>query len=219
MLGLDLALTPERPLRLLCLGAHADDIEIGCGATVARLLERHPAAEVCWVVFSGDARRHEEARASAAELLGAAARREVILLDHRDGYLPFEGAEVKHSIERVRRDFTPDLVLTHTRRDRHQDHRLIAELSWNIFRDQLVLEYEIPKWEGDLGLPSLYVPVTRAQAERKVAVLMRHFGTQRGHDWFTPDTFFALMRLRGLECRAPDGYAEAFHAPKTVLLG
>jgi LmbE family N-acetylglucosaminyl deacetylase len=208
---------PDRPLQLLCLGAHADDIEIGCGGTLLRLLAEHPDAVVRWIVFSGSERRAAEARHSAAEFLAAIQDRRVEVLSFRDGYFPFDGAAIKDCFEALKQEFAPSLILTHWRGDAHQDHRLIAELTHNTFRDHLVLEYEIPKYDGDLGTPNLFVPLTEAQLRRKSEALLRHFPSQHGRAWFTAETFAALARLRGIECNAPDGLAEAFYARKLVL--
>ncbi|MFO1056669.1 MAG: PIG-L deacetylase family protein [Dongiaceae bacterium] len=210
-------LLPEGPLQLLCLGAHADDIEIGCGGTVLRLIETVPGLAVRWVVFSAAGRRAEEARASAQSFLAGSAEARIELLDFRDGYLPFEGAAVKDRFEALKHEVRPSLILTHWTGDAHQDHRLLGELARNTFRDHLILEYEIPKYDGDLGRPGVYVPMTRARAERKLAEIGRHFASQRGRSWFTDETFLALARLRGIECNAPEGLAEAFHCRKLVL--
>ncbi|MCR6631821.1 MAG: PIG-L family deacetylase [Magnetospirillum sp.] len=213
-LGLDLK---GQKLRLLCLGAHCDDIEIGCGATVLRLLDAHPGAHVRWVVFTGSAVRQAEARTAAARFLAAAGEAQVELLSHRESFLPQAWGAVKESFERLKAEFSPTLVLTHTLTDHHQDHRVVSELTWNTFRDHLVLEYEIPKYEGDIGNPNLFVPLGHGQAEAKVAALMECFPSQRGRHWFDPATFLGLMRLRGLGCNAGSGYAEAFTARKMVV--
>jgi len=207
---------PGAPLTLLCLGAHADDIEIGCGGTVLRLLAERPGSTVHWHVFSSSAEREGEARASAAELLAGAAHSVVEVHSFRESFFPFAGAAIKEQFERLK-PAQPDLVLTHHVRDLHQDHRLIAELTWNTFRDHLIAEYEIPKYEGDLGQPNLFVPLTAELGRRKAAHLMRHFPSQARRPWFRPETFEGLMRLRGVECNAPEGFAEAFHARKVVL--
>lgn len=207
----------ERPLRLLALGAHADDVEIGAGATLRRLLHEHPGTEVRYVVFAAEGERAEEARKSAAFFLAGAGSAQVELHAFRESYFPYDGAAVKDAFEALKQSFSPDLVLTHWGGDAHQDHRTLSELTWNSFRDHLVLEYEIPKYDGDVGRPSLFVPLSRAEAEAKVAALMEHFGTQRSRRWFTPDTFFALLRLRGVECNAPGGFAEAFHCRKWLI--
>lgn len=214
---LPLRLPPEGPFRLLCLGAHCDDIEIGCGGTVLRLLETMPGTIVRWVVFTGSNQRQAEARRAADMLLAKAGESRVELLSHRESFLPQAWGSVKEEFERIKQDFSPSLVLCHARDDVHQDHRLIAELAWNTFRDHLIWEYEIPKYEGDLGNPNLFVPLARAGAEAKVAVLTGCFESQRRRAWFDESTFLALMRLRGIGCNAASGYAEAFTVRKMVV--
>jgi LmbE family N-acetylglucosaminyl deacetylase len=217
MLGLTLARHPETPLRVLAIGAHADDIEIGCGGTLLRLVAEHPNLSVDWVVLSGLGERAGEAADSAAAFLQGAADTRVTVERFRDGFFPYLGGAVKEYFERLKSRVAPDLVLTHRLEDRHQDHRLVAELTWNTWRDHLVLEYEIPKYEGDLGQPNLFVPLTQDQCERKVELLRKCFPSQAGRAWFSDDTFMALLRLRGVESNAPGRYAEAFHARKLVL--
>jgi LmbE family N-acetylglucosaminyl deacetylase len=203
------------PLRVLCLGAHSDDIEIGCGGTILELTAARDV-EVWWVVFSGNERRAKEAEKGAKLFLAGATRSHVVLRDFRDGFFPFVGGEVKDFVETFA-SVDPDVIFTHYRHDRHQDHRVISDLTWNTFRNHLVLEYEIPKYDGDLGTPNLFVPVTRANAMTKVKHLRSAFVTQRGRHWFTGETFLGLMRLRGMESRAPEHYAEGFHSRKCVL--
>jgi LmbE family N-acetylglucosaminyl deacetylase len=217
MLPFLLGQSAQRPLRILCLGAHSDDLEIGCGGAMLHWLKRHKNADVSWVVLSAAGERAREARRSAEALLGGAAKKRVVLGQFTDGRFPAEFREIKAFLEDVRRAARPDLILTHRLEDRHQDHRVTAEITWQTWRDHLVLEYEIPKYEGDLGQPNLYVPLTRALAARKVRHLLKHFGTQRNRGWFRAGTFEALMRLRGVECRAPGGRAEAFHVRKAIL--
>jgi LmbE family N-acetylglucosaminyl deacetylase len=216
-----LRLVPEaparRPLRLLCIGAHSDDLEIGCGGTVLTWLASMRALEVTWVVLSAEGPRASEARRSARALLARAVAHKVVIAAFRDGYLPAQYADVKNFFEERKKEINPDVVLTHWLQDRHQDHRLAAELTWNTWRNHLVLEYEIPKYEGDLAPPNAYVPIPETLARRKVAHLKRHFSTQRRKDWFVADNFLGLMRLRGMESRSPSGFAEAFHARKLVL--
>lgn len=214
---LPLHLAPAAPFRLLCLGAHCDDIEIGCGGTVLRLLEAIPGAMVRWVVFTGSAPRHAEARRGAEAMLTQAGQCRIELLSHRESFLPQAWGSVKEEFERIKLDFDPSLVLCHAREDVHQDHRLIAELAWNTFRDHLIWEYEIPKYESDMGHPNLFVPLSRAQAEAKVAVLTGCFESQRRRSWFDEETFRGLMRLRGIGCNAASGYAEAFTVRKMVV--
>ena len=217
MLGLRLARDPDAPLRVLALGAHADDIEIGCGGTILRLVAEHPDLAVDWVVLSGAGERAAEAADSAAAFLDGAAETRVRVERFRDGFFPYLGGAVKEFFEQLKPRVAPDLVLTHRLEDRHQDHRLVAELTWNTFRDHLILEYEVPKYEGDLGHPDLYVALEPRHCERKVELLRKCFPSQAGHAWFSDDTFWALLRLRGLEANAPGRFAEAFHARKLVL--
>jgi LmbE family N-acetylglucosaminyl deacetylase len=203
-------------LKILCLGAHADDIEIGCGGVILSLIKRHAAVDVTWVVFSAPGERAREARRGAAAFLKGAARINVIIHQFKDGHFPYEGAAVKAVFESLK-STSPDLVLTHYRDDRHQDHRVLSDLAWNTFRDHFVLEYEIPKFDGDMGQPNCFVPLDRTMAARKAKFLRQAFGTQRDKHWFSDETFLGLMRLRGMECRAPGGYAEAFYARKATL--
>jgi len=216
MLPLQLGLDRKR-LRILCLGAHSDDIEIGCAATLLRWLQAYRRVEVTWVVLSAADTRGKEARRSAQALLRRASRLNIVLGDFRDAYLPADFARAKAFVADLRRWTEPDIVLTHRLEDSHQDHRLVAELTWQTWRDHLILEYEIPKYEGDLGRPNFYIPLTAQVAHRKVRHLLTHFGSQRSKDWFTGETFFGLMRLRGIECRAPDGFGEAFYVRKLVV--
>jgi LmbE family N-acetylglucosaminyl deacetylase len=205
---------------ILCLGAHADDIEIGCGGTL-RLLAGARRVRCRWVVFSGGGGgpREREARGSARRFLRDSAGYDITVHDFRDGFFPAAFADLKERFEALKADpdFAPDVIFTHFRGDRHQDHRVISDLTWNTFRNHLVLEYEVPKYDGDLGRPNVYVPLTRAAGRAKVRDLLRAFATQRSKRWFTADTFDGLLRLRGIEAGAPEGYAEAFHAHKTLL--
>ncbi len=217
MLPVALGAGSRAPLRILCLGAHSDDIEIGCGATILRLLAEHPGSTIHWVVFSTNEARELEARASAADFTARAAEARVVTKAFRESFFPAVWSDIKAYFEEIKRDAAPDVVFSHHHDDLHQDHKTVAELTWNTFRSHLVLEYEIPKYEGDLGRPNLFVPVPRALADRKVELLMRHFQTQASRAWFRPDTFHGLMSIRGVECQAPEGRAEAFHARKLVL--
>lgn len=204
-------------LRVLCLGAHSDDIEIGCAGTLLRWMDEYERVELTWAVLCGRGERGEEARRSAEALCAGAASCEIVLGELEDAYLPSDFRQTKAFVTSLRREPAPDVVLTHRLEDRHQDHRALAELTWQTWRDHLVLEYEIPKYEGDLGQPNMYVPIPEAMVRRKVAHLLEHFGSQRSKDWFTGDAFQGLMRIRGVECRAPSGHAEAFHVRKAVL--
>jgi len=202
---------------VLCIGAHCDDIEIGCGGTLMKWASDYPGVRFVWVVFGREPVREVETRAAGARLLQRASSFEIRLLDFRPSYFPAQYGEIKDAFETLKQEFEPDLVLTHRLEDRHQDHALLANLTWNTFRSHLVLEYEIPKYEGDLGHPNLFVPLTAAEVERKTAILMESFPSQSSRRWFTPETFRGLARLRGVECAAPDGFAEAFQARKMWL--
>lgn len=216
MLQLSLGV-PERPLDILCLGAHSDDIEIGAGGLLLSLIAARRVARVTWCVLSAAGPRQDEAKRSAASLLAGVGETSMKLERFRDGFFPAERVAIKEWFESVKAHTSPDLVLTHHGDDAHQDHRLVAELTTNTFRDHLVLAYEIPKWDGDLGRPNAYHALSAAVLERKIALLMEHFATQRSKDWFDPETFRGLARLRGMECRAPERYAEAFHARKLLV--
>jgi LmbE family N-acetylglucosaminyl deacetylase len=216
MLALNLPQNGTAPLKVLCLGSHSDDIEIGCGGTILRLLSANHNLEVVWVVFSSSKEREREAHNSAELFLEHAKQKEIIVNDFRDGFFPFVGAEIKNSFEGLKR-VSPDLILTHNRNDAHQDHRLIAEMTWNTFRNHLILEYEIPKYDGDLGQPNFFVPLEQEIYQKKIRYIMKAFETQRTRRWFGQETFLALMRLRGMECVAPSSYAEAFYCRKLVL--
>jgi LmbE family N-acetylglucosaminyl deacetylase len=208
---------PRSPLTILCLGAHADDIEIGCGGTLLKLIEQNPNVSVHWIVFSATPPRAREARRSAGVFLKHASDKNIVIKNFRDSYFPFLGQPIKKFVQQLGRDVTPDLVFTHHRRDLHQDHRLIAELTWNAFRNHLILEYEIPKYDGDMGAPNAYVHLDKDIAERKVRHICDAFKTQKSKQWFGADTFLALLRLRGLESNSPSKYAEAFYCPKMLL--
>lgn len=217
VLPLSLGVDLDRPLSLLCLGAHSDDIEIGMGATLLRLLAERPGTHVHWVVFSANEERSAEARASSEAFLADAGSSEFAQHSFRESYFPFVGAEIKDAFRALRSTVDPDIVFTHRRDDQHQDHRTIGELTWNTFRNHVIAEYEIPKYEGDLGHPNLFVPVDEAIVDRKVELLQEHFGTQRSKQWFRSETFRGLMAIRGVECAAESGWAEAFYVRKLVL--
>jgi len=204
------------PLTILCLGAHSDDIEIGCGGTLLQLLQSHPVLKFHWVVFSATGKRADEAR-KAAELFTAGCDKEVYVKEFRDGFLPYCGAQIKDIFEELKGRVNPDLIFTHWQRDAHQDHLLISELTWNTFRDHLILEYEIPKYDGDMGRPNVFVPLDKPEYQTKVDNLFEAFASQQAKPWFQPETFLGLMKLRGMESNAPSGYAEAFYARKIVI--
>jgi LmbE family N-acetylglucosaminyl deacetylase len=209
----------EKIRSVLCLGAHSDDIEIGCGGTLLKLVQQHPDLQVAWVVFSASGQRAVEARRSARAFLQGVARKRVLVKQFRMSYFPFEGTKIKEFFERLKDVSQPDLVFTHYREDRHQDHRVLSDLAWNTFRNHFILEYEIPKYDGDLGIPNLFVPLEEDLCQRKVQSLCRFFQTQSNKHWFSPDVFLALMRLRGLECASASKYAEAFYCRKIVCSG
>lgn len=209
-------LPSNRPPVILCLGAHSDDIEIGCGGSILRLCAEFPAAEIHWVVFSAQGTRGMEARASANAFAGPNLKN-LVMKEFRDGFLPYLGAEVKEAFESVLKPIQPDLIFTHQRNDLHQDHRVVSELCLNTFRNHLIAEYEIPKYDGDLGQPAFYVPLDNGEPKRKVDLLLEMFASQRSKHWFDERTFLALMRLRGMECNAASGYAEAFYVRKAVI--
>jgi len=207
----------DRALHILCLGCHSDDIEIGCGGTMLRLTEQYPEADIRWVVFSAIGPREAEARRGAELFTGSRRTKEPLLKSFPDGFMPFVGAEIKAVFEELKQTVSPDVIFTHNRKDAHQDHRLISELTWNTFRDHLILEYEIPKYDGDLGQPNIFVPLLEETCQKKVHYLLETFETQKSKRWFERETFLSLMRLRGMECNAPSGYAEAFYCRKLVL--
>lgn len=217
MLPLSLNEPAEDALEILCLGAHCDDIEIGCGGTVLRLVEQFPAARFRWVVLSSNDERAGEAQRAADHFLSGAGKQDVRIERFRESYLPWAGTEIKDYFEGLKADMDPDLILTHHRHDRHQDHRLVAELTWNTWRDHLILEYEIPKYDGDLGSPNVLVTLDEATVRRKVDGILDHFPSQRRRAWFDADTFRAVLRLRGMEANAPSRFAEGFYGPKVVL--
>jgi LmbE family N-acetylglucosaminyl deacetylase len=216
MIHLNLDGGSDRVLKILCLGAHSDDIEIGCGGTILDLAKRYPNSEFHWVVFSAIGLREAEAR-RAAEMFVGPRLKERVLKSFPDGFMPFVGTEVKTVFENELKQVSPDLIFTHNRKDAHQDHRLLSELTWNTFRDHLILEYEIPKYDGDLGRPSVFVPLQPDVYQSKVRFIMEAFQSQHPKRWFEEETFLALMRLRGMECNAPSGYAEAFYCRKLLL--
>jgi LmbE family N-acetylglucosaminyl deacetylase len=217
MIHLNLDRRENERLTILCLGSHADDIEIGCGGTILRLAEQYPGSLFHWVVFGALGIREAEARRAVSLFVSPPALGEVFLKTFPDGFMPFVGAEVKTVFEELKHAVSPHLIFTHNRKDAHQDHRLIAELTWNTFRDHLILEYEIPKYDGDMGQPSVFVPLPQEVYQRKVRYILDTFQSQRPRRWFEEETFLALMRLRGMECNAPSGYAEAFYCRKLVL--
>ena len=216
MLNVAFAERPGPEFKVLCLGAHSDDIEIGCGGTLLKLLEEVPSVDVHWVVVGATGRRAEEAAESAKRTLANAQRTKVVVKGFKDGFFPHIGADIKEFFEELKSECNPDLVLTHYRNDLHQDHRAISELTWNTFRNHLILEYEIVKYDGDFGAPNFFVPLSDDIARKKVRNILECFGSQRDKAWFTDDAFLAILRLRGIECNAPEKFAEAFYCRKIV---
>jgi len=203
--------------RVLCLGAHSDDIEIGAGGTILRLIEQNPNIEIRWIVFGGTDERMIEARRSAEDFLAGVANKTIETHSFRDAFFPSQLESIKETFEQVKKSFSPDLVFTHYRDDLHQDHRVINQLTWNTFRSHTVLEYEIVKFDGDLGHPNVFSPLSSAIVKKKTNLLLQHFASQRGKQWYDAETFRGYMRLRGIECNSPTRYAEAFHGRKIVL--
>lgn len=215
-LALQLRVGAGEPLRVLCLGAHCDDIEIGCGATLLRLAADRPL-DVTWVVLASTPARSAELRRSAALFLARASKRRVIAKGFRDGFLPEQWGRAKRAFESLKRTTSPHLVFTHFGGDRHQDHRIVSELTWNTFRRHLILEYEVPKYDADLATPNVYVPVNPRTMRQKARYLLEAYTSQRDKSWFTADTFGALMRIRGIESGSREGYAEGFHGRKITI--
>ncbi|NJN48719.1 MAG: PIG-L family deacetylase [Alkalinema sp. RL_2_19] len=204
-----------KPRRILCLGAHSDDIEIGCGGTILQLIEDDPELQFHWVVFGATGARQAEAIASAHSFLREAKHKTVQVEGFKDGFFPYVGAEIKAAFEQLKQTVSPDLILTHYRQDLHQDHQVVANLTWNTFRNHPILEYEIPKYDGDMGSPNVFMPLTTSIQQQKIDHLMQHFSTQSNKHWFTAETFRAILRLRGIESNHQ--YAEAFYGRKLVL--
>jgi len=204
-------------LKILCLGSHCDDIEIGCGGTLLKLIQsRHGNVAIQWVIFSSTAEREDEARRSAQVFLKRSAQKSLVIEHFEDSFFPYNGGEIKKFMQGLSRESSPDLIFTHYKNDLHQDHRLIAELTWNAFRDHWILEYEVPKYDGDLGSPNLFVPLTGTICLKKINNIVHSYKSQRNKNWFTKETFLSLHRLRGVECNANSGYAEAFYCRKLV---
>ena len=207
----------NRPLRVLCLGAHSDDIEIGCGGTILRMMTEVPNVEVRWVVLSARGARKQEAVASAKRFLRAAGRKRIVVKQFKESFFPYVGDKIKAFFEQLKVEFDPDLILTHYRHDLHQDHRVVSDFTWNTFRDHLIWEYEIPKYDGDMGVPNVFSPLSRGVCAEKIGLLMEGFGSQRSRRWFTDDTFWAILRLRGVEAGSVSRFAEAFYVRKLIL--
>ena len=214
---LKISLENDSPKKILCLGAHCDDIEIGCGGTMIKLAHTLKDAEIRWVVFSSDARREKEALKSANDFLKSLKKKNIVIKRFRNSFFPYHGAEIKEYFEQLTKEFSPDIIFTHFRNDLHQDHRLISELTWNTYRNHLILEYEIPKYDGDFGSPNFFVQFDETISLKKITRIMKYFKSQSDKAWFTKDTFLSILRLRGVESNAPDKYAEGFYCRKIIL--
>ena len=214
MLKLHVANTDQEPLKVLFLGAHSDDIEIGCGGTILRLIREYSRLDITWVVFSAVGPRGQEAKNSAEDFLRAVPTKRIMVHEFKDGYFPHSGALIKDIFEQIKSELVPDIIFTHYRHDLHQDHRVLCELTWNTWRDHFILEYEIPKYDGDLGAPNFFVHLDKDLCDQKTNALVHFFQTQGNKHWFTPETFNAILRIRGVECKSPGGYAEAFYTRK-----
>ena len=208
---------PESNYKILCLGAHCDDIEIGCGGTILKLIENYENITVYWVIFASNEQRAQEANTSANLFLKEVKQKKIIIKNFRDGFLPFHGIDVKECFEQLKQEFSPDIIFTHYRDDRHQDHRLISDLTWNTFRNHLILEYEIPKYDGDLGIPNFFVHLDEAFCRRKSQYIIDSFKSQNNKQWFTQDTFYSILRIRGIESNSESKYAEGFYTRKIVF--
>jgi LmbE family N-acetylglucosaminyl deacetylase len=218
MLKINFDKPSDEPLRVLCLGAHSDDIEIGCGGTVLKLAGQYQKyIEVRWVVFSASDERKKEAIDSANSFLAQVERKHIITYKHRDGFFPYTAIEIKESFEEMKKDFRPDIVFTHYRDDRHQDHRLISDLTWNTFRNHLILEYEIPKYDGDFGSPNFFVSLNDDVCKKKNELIIKYFQTQKEKHWLTEETLNSVLRLRGIESGRDSRYAEGFYCRKISL--
>ncbi len=204
-------------LKILCLGAHADDIEIGCGGTILKLINSYSNLEFRWVVFSSDQIRKKEALQSANQFLSKAEKYAVDILSFEDGFFPYNGGEIKNYFEKLKLSFSPDLIFTHYKTDYHQDHRLISELTWNTFRNHLILEYEVLKYDGDLGRPNFFVHLSKENAVNKINLITKNFISQKNKTWFDEETFKSILRIRGVESNAPEKYAEAFYVRKLIF--
>ena len=217
MLGFHFNKEKDAIHNILFLGAHSDDIEIGCGGTIIRLVEEYAHLNILWIVFGSSQSRSEEALNSANTLLSNVDKKEIIVKGFRESFFPFIGTEIKEYFEEISSEISPDIIFTHYRQDLHQDHRLISDLTWNTFRDNLILEYEIPKYDGDLGSPNFFTHLNLSICQQKIHHILSHFKTQTDKFWFTEETFLALLRLRGIEARSPKNFAEAFYCRKLIF--
>ena len=207
----------DKKPKILCLGAHSDDIEIGCGGTLLRFVEEVPNAQFRWIVFSGNKVRNKEALQSESTFLNKIQSKQIDVHTFRESYFPFIGAEIKDCFEKIKKEFRPDIIFTHYSNDAHQDHKLISKLTWNTFRNHFIIEYEIPKYDGDLGTPNLYVHLDESIVQRKINYLNNTFQTQKKKSWFSEESFRSLLRIRGLESNSLTNYSEAFYCRKMIF--
>jgi LmbE family N-acetylglucosaminyl deacetylase len=217
MMNFNFGIKEDSNYQILCLGAHSDDIEIGCGGTLLKLIDLYPNLHIYWVVLGASGNREQEAANSAFSILERVNHSKVTIQGFRDGFFPYLGSEIKEYFELLKFEVNPDLILTHYRQDRHQDHRIVSDLTWNTFRNHLIWEYEIPKYDGDLGSPNLFVHLSEEICRQKIDNLFTHFSSQANKGWFTEDTFLSMLRLRGMESNSPSKYAEAFYCRKMVF--
>lgn len=217
MLKLSFNNTTDSAYKVLCLGSHCDDIEIGCGGTILKLIESYPNIVFYWVVFSSSSPRKQEAYESANSFLKKVQAKTILIKDFRDGFFPFIGSDIKEFFEQLKQEFYPDIIFTHHRQDLHQDHKLISDLTWNTFRNHFILEYEIPKYDGDLGIPNFFVHLDDFICQTKIKYIFDSFQSQKEKQWFTEETFLSILRLRGIESNAPSKYAEAFYCRKAIF--
>ncbi|GBD90805.1 glcNAc-PI de-N-acetylase [bacterium BMS3Abin04] len=213
MIGVELITKKE--LNILFLGAHSDDIEIGCGGTILKIIRNYRVNAVKWIVFSSNEVRKKEAQISAENFLQNVENKMIEFRSYRDGFLPFSATEIKNDFEQIKKSFNPDIIFTHYRQDRHQDHRFLSDLTWNTFRNHLILEYEIPKYDGDFGIPNFYIPLDEDIVNQKNEIIMNSFKSQIKKHWFTEESFNAILRLRGME--SASRYSEAFYARKILF--
>ena len=217
MLKCQFAINKDQCLKVLCLGSHCDDIEIGCGGTILKLIKKSRDTAFYWVIFSSDQQRRQEAIDSANAFLMGVKEKNIVIKTFRNSFFPFLGAEIKEYFEKMKKEFSPDIIFTHSRDDRHQDHRLISDLTWNTFRDHLILEYEIPKYDADLGSPNFFVHLNRSLCKKKVEILLNSFVSQKPNHWFTKDSFYSILNIRGIESNSPSRYAEGFYCRKIAF--
>ena len=216
MLQMVLKTMPNQHLKILCIGAHSDDIEIGCGGSILRFLSEYKDVEVYWAVLGSNGKRDKEVIGSANKFLANAKKKKIIIKNFKNSYFPYVGGEIKKFFEKNLKKISPEIIFTHYRNDLHQDHRIVSDLTWNTFRDHHILEYEIIKYDGDIGTPNFYVHLSNEVCREKIEIISESFKTQRNKDWFTKDSFYSILRVRGIESRAPEKFAEGFYCRKII---